>query len=352
MFHRFYVITMISNPIYRTISHIPSGAKVNPAKLFNRVFDNGELANNILENLPRKKQFVGTIPRVFFSSIKSKEIPDAAIKIRELFAEFTQFVNKTQLSRSKTIIEDFKNKLSKLIKQNIIFEIIGDGSRAYAFKLSIQDKEFKVKSFKPASALRRYMQNESDNSIRAIERADGHGGEIEAILAQFASHKTGTGILPRFNFGKVAHNNSNDGYMVSRYVKPTEIPQIKNIALLHIASPINFNDTCIHSNINHINGIVFDLGGAKLKKHYPNNRDTAKLIRKICQFIDKGDNKKFKKFLKQNKSNQKCIDAIAYIKRESRVNNIFKEAESWGDFTPQQQEIFSTIGIRIKDPEF
>lgn len=342
----FYVSIMIPTPIYKSISNIPAGTKINPTKFFKTVFDNGDLANNILEGLPREKQFIGTIPRVFFSSLTPKEIPTTALKIRELFADFSQYIYNATISKNKATIEPFKNKLSELIKQNINFEILGKGARANTFKLTIQDKIFTVKTFAPNNIW------PIDPLIKAAERICGHGGEIEPIHAKFITHKTGAGITPRFNFGKVDHNNSNDGYIVSRFINEKSKPQIKNTALLHIASPINFKDLIIYPPLNHINGIVYDIGGAELKQHYPNDRETAKFIREICTLADKGNVNKFKNFLKQHELNPKCFDALVYINHESRVNKFFKEAITDGDFTPQQQKILSLIGIRLTPPIF
>jgi len=350
-FTDFMVITMLPAPIFRHITNIPKGVKINPTKFFNRVFDEGELAHNILNEQPPQKQFIGTIPRVFFSSLSAQEIPNAAIKIRELFAQFSNLLSMP--TDDTKIIKLFKKELKKLIKQNIKVENLGIGTRANTFKLTVKDKNFTVKTFKSATQVKKSLfpgSTEGEELFNMAERSNGHGGEIEPILAKFIAHKTGTGVVPRFYFGKLGHNNSSDGYMVTKYVDEKAIPQIKNIALLHVASPLNFRDLIVDSslNLNHINGIVYDIGGVTLKNHFPNDLGTAKLIRELCKIIDKDNIERFKIFWKKNLNNPKLFNAFLYINQEARFNNLFKEYIHMNKFTPDQKEILKSIGVKFK----
>ncbi len=248
----------------------------------------------------------------------------------------------------KNIINSFKENLATLIKQSIKIEQLGDGLIGQAFKLTIKDKNFTVKSFAPVyDGLRLTFRS-------FLEKLPcGHGGEIEPVLSTFIAHKSGTGITPRFYFGKIAYNNNNDGYLVSRYVSNNAVTQIKNIAFLHMASPIEFIDVMTHPDWNHINGIVYDIGGAKLKQYYPNDRETAKFIRKLCALADKGDVIKCKEFLDANTSNPKCQEAIAYIKKEAWKNELYDDCLYNKEITANQKEILSMLGVeKFKTNEF
>lgn len=353
--------------LYRTISNIPPGTKLSPAKFFKSFYVEENLLHDVLKEQPEKKYFLGTIPRVFFTEIKREEIPEVAMKIRELFASFAKNLSEISiykkgsvsrilslkeflenLSNQNTnsavspdiIINSFKENLATLIKQNIKLEQLGDGTIGQAFKLTIKDKDFTVKSFAPIyEGLRLTFRS-------FLEKLPcSHGGKIEPILAAFITHKSGTGISPRFYFGKIAYNNNNDGYLVSRYVNKNSVPQIKNIAFLHMASPIEFIDVLIHPDWNHINGIVYDFGGAKLKQHYPNDRETAKFIRKLCALADKGDVIKCKEFLDANASNPKCKDAIEYIKKEAWKNELYDDCLYNKEITDNQKEVLSIFGV-------
>lgn len=361
--------------LYRTISNIPPGTKLSPAKFFKSFYVEENLLHDVLKEQPEKKHFLGTIPRVFFTEVKREEIPDVAMKILELFAGFAKTFSETFIYRNKRanhilnlekflenipnreiksaesinlIINSFKENLATLIKQNIKLEQLGGGAIGQAFKLTVKDNDFTVKTFAPA-----YKKYRLTFRYFLEKLPCNHGGEIEPVLSTFIAHKSGTGITPRFYFGKIAYNNNNDGYLVSRYVSNNAVPQIKNVAFLHMASPIEFIDVMTYPDWNHINGIVYDIGGAKLKQYYPNDRETAKFIRKLCALVDKGDVIKCKEFLDANTSNPKCHEAIAYIKKESWKNEFYDDCLYHKEITANQKEILSMLGVeKFKSNEF
>lgn len=247
----------------------------------------------LLDDHPKWNRFIGNLPPDWIDNIPKAERKTQIQAVQNLFSTLTENLYSPKgknFTGNERFIAEFKKKLEAIIKIKVNFEYLTQKEIGKVFTLKVGDKDYIYKCFH--SDLSEFFSNS-------------HGKIMETSRAPYAEKKGGESFV-KFYFGKVAKEDTKDGFLVTKFEdikqKLTPREEIKRL-IKFLKSHVNCYDTELHQYIeddyNMIGRKIIDLG---CLEQIPSNlhKEIKKLANKITQFcFNTSKNAPYKYIFKQ-----------------------------------------------------
>lgn len=270
---------------------------------------------DILEKYPNINRNIGKIPKVFFKNIPRDKHKEYALKIYELFSNYSLILNYDFSLEPNN--EDYwpckdgelAQKLSKLLKQKISINYVGHGCNGNGFKINIDNKNYFYKVF--------YLYNTDENIF------DQHGINAEVPFAYYANKKGRIGQFAKFYFGRIASKHEKDCFLITEFIDKKQCNTKKNKLSIDYLT-INADEKRKISNS--INDKIVDFGGL-IESNIQELKNAE--IRKFIRIILKHINYKF---------DDSIFEATWEI-NENNLNSLKKYVNKKGNYNSYQESI-------------
>ena len=257
--------TEYNEKAYPNFTHLLSKELISPKRL-----------NQILKDFPETDRNVGGFPKGFLDNVPAANQAEASTKIYDSFAKFAQ----NDFSSPAQAEIELLSSLSSTLKKPCKIRYIDSGVYGKGYKVTIDDKNYFLKIFKP----------EEHNVVY------GHGSQAEVQAALYANNHARNNQFSKFYFGRVAGTENFDGFLVTEYLtvndKSAITPKKENpivssgpLYIDFVSSTDKLSSTNGTSDHNTMNGKIFDFGAFYKENPELDNPKTRNIVRKISECI-------------------------------------------------------------------
>jgi len=271
--------------------------------LSKQFIESEEIAFDALKKYPKSRRFVGNLPSEWIAKIPKANRRETVQQIQDLFAGFSEKLyspKSAKIQEDEKLVADFSNQLKQILKLYTNIEYIDSGSAGKAYKLEVGLREYVFKVF--------------HNDIGDI--FTGSSGKLIEPARAPHSNKKGCKSFVDFYFGKIATEESQDGFMLTKFVEQDEkfkpYEEIKRL-LNFLKSPVSSSDSYISDGRDIPDGL--NIIGLKTIDFGELERVPKELNKKLKKFTKYFGNFYFN--TKKNSDNTKAaFDQIKYTKKD------------------------------------
>ncbi len=264
--------------------------------------------------------------------------------IEEKWEEYSRclekLVNKFEEDDYVKLCEKLSSELSNLLNKKIDAKYLDDGTFGVVFLISADEEKYSLKVFKP-------LESEINDN----------GGTVEPANAIYADRMMKPERCAKVYCGKVASDNENDAFILTKYIEPEAcdlrrmndvLKWIYNADML--SNRFTFTDVKPSDpfNGNFINGTLVDFGGieftCKSAKEY-------KLMKQLHQAIKSGDTQKIRKIKAEHGKSEEfenCMRRIlSYAELLSNRNFMAAHDKIYSSSTDKMIKGFKELGVKL-----
>lgn len=214
------------------------------------------------------------------AALRGKFVPNNIVeqKWEEYDRCLRKLMNESDEDDYIELCEDLSLKLSNLLNKKCEAEYLDSGAYGIAFKISADDERYSLKVYKPVP--------------RKLKR---NGAMVESANAIYLNRVMKPERCAKFYCGKIASDNENDGFMLTKYIEPQVCDmQRMNAVKKWIYNADMFSNRFTFTDVkpsdpfngNFINGALVDFGGVEFTCK---SAEEYKLMKKLHQAIKSGD---------------------------------------------------------------
>lgn len=280
-------------------------------------------ADVILAENPEMSRYLGCTPKNWYKNINEKDIKETDAKVKETLSTFAKMTydNSEQYDIYPKECAYLEKSLSELLKTPSTVEYIEEGESGKVFCVNVNDKKYALKTF--------------HDLTRCGRRRQGHGMQYEPLDFAFISKNvpSGSNRYTTFYLSKYARENEGDGFILSDYID-SSIKGAKPHKLRAFFEPVFSLDTFGQNNIK---GTIYDIGGTTYT--YPKyTREKGRILRILCDFINKADIEGYEKFAAKHKNDlayKKAVSDfsknISFFYGDKKTNDSLRECDRLSD---------------------
>ncbi len=304
--------------------------KDKPINLFHylkkRLYSTNELNQVVLST---KNRFLGSLPKNWIEKFSEDGIKDKTLMIDEIFSNFAiQSYSKStkNIQELKPQIDKLKNELEQILNSECKVEFIDSGVFGKVFKVSIDNEDFALKIF------------HSDPPAHLVHS---HGRTKEIANAIYLNKQLKPNQCSKFYFGKIAADNIEDGYMVTKFVQDNKKPKTPQPFVRHQYSRFYLGDKEKSGNLT--NGMIVDYGAVSMNYK---NRNHQKYAKELFPLLNKGDVQAVKEFVNKHQNSNEFKDFFEFFKRKMKIfTQPIRFFNDLNSYTKNQIDSYRALGL-------
>ena len=315
-----YGFEIVKPPREKKIFGNNSDKNINPSNLTNalqnKLYFRSDI-ENIYKNNPGAKRLVGALPEQWGTGagILSAE---GFEKVNSIISDFAK---KDFKMHDEVSVEQLQKQLQSVLNQPVKVEFIGSGQIGHAYKITVNGKDYKLKTY---------------SFIRSDKYAHGNYNELAAGI--YAQKHAGKEYVKTY-FGRFGENN--DGYIVTDFLNKDN----------DYVYPQKSLKSCILKNLethdhkqgeNDINGKEIDFGASVRTGQSYLTHNGRKILRQLVDAIDNNSTDKMQKLINtygSSKDFQQVKDLLSSQIDVELVNTL------GGKYLQDRADVISLLGI-------